>query len=416
MYSPFATSPFGRPQQPSFFEKSFQNPPVNTFFSQPSAFRPRAAEFPQPRAAVPVFPPGLGPARHPPPPAAPQPQPRARPQARNRSKAPRPVPDVGEYVVSCREIAERSLSRFLILTFDNASPGDWRASLELINRALLAIGAEVRAAIHQPLHNGFAICLLFFSLRHAQEARAILATRGAAGTSVLHAVPQLTDARRPTDFSGTLVVFNVPVCIDDALLRSVAGEFGEVLGIRRTPRKTHHRFLEFDDFRAARAFQEFFQGAAMDGVDLRVEFSKPGGKRAGLLVRVPAKPILGTLDEAPPPPGADARAVLLAVLLHAAGPPGALEPIVLAFSFCVAFGLLKHTREIRLAQVSGSKVGLHFAVDSRCPCLADVSVPHTFSVNETHVRSSSRLLGAAGPAPVRQGARALFTRSAPAGP
>ncbi|KAJ8569711.1 hypothetical protein K7X08_006288 [Anisodus acutangulus] len=76
---------------------------------------------------------------------------------------------------------------------------------------------------------------------------------------------------------GTLVIFNLDPQTSTGTLRDIFQAFGHVKELRETPMKRHQRFVEFYDVRdAARALMEM-NGNDLDGKQLLIEFSRPGG-------------------------------------------------------------------------------------------------------------------------------------------
>lgn len=79
---------------------------------------------------------------------------------------------------------------------------------------------------------------------------------------------------------GTLVIFNLaPQTCTDTLI-DIFQAFGHVKELRETPMKRHQRFVEFYDVRdAARALMEM-NGYDLNGQQLLIEFSRPGGNNS----------------------------------------------------------------------------------------------------------------------------------------
>ncbi|MCE0481475.1 Serine/threonine-protein kinase tel1 [Datura stramonium] len=87
----------------------------------------------------------------------------------------------------------------------------------------------------------------------------------------------VTSALPDGNNQGTLVIFNLPTETSTASLRDIFQAFGHVKELRETPMKRHQRFVEFYDIRdAARALMEM-NGNDLNGKQLLIEFSRPGG-------------------------------------------------------------------------------------------------------------------------------------------
>ncbi|XP_016497869.1 protein terminal ear1 homolog [Nicotiana tabacum] len=87
----------------------------------------------------------------------------------------------------------------------------------------------------------------------------------------------LTSSLPDGNNQGTLVIFNLDSHTSSTYLRDIFQAFGNVKELRETPMKRHQRFVEFYDVRdAARALTEM-NGKEIDGKQLLIEFSRPGG-------------------------------------------------------------------------------------------------------------------------------------------
>ncbi|XP_055810415.1 protein terminal ear1 homolog isoform X2 [Solanum dulcamara] len=79
---------------------------------------------------------------------------------------------------------------------------------------------------------------------------------------------------------GTLVIFNLSSQTSTDSLTDIFQAFGHVKELRETPMKRHQRFVEFYDVRdAARALIEM-NGNDLNGQQLLIEFSRPGGNNS----------------------------------------------------------------------------------------------------------------------------------------
>ncbi|KAE8661526.1 Terminal EAR1-like 1, putative isoform 2 [Hibiscus syriacus] len=76
---------------------------------------------------------------------------------------------------------------------------------------------------------------------------------------------------------GTVVVFNLDPGVSSSELRDILQVYGPVKELRETPSKTHQKFVEFYDVRdAAKALREM-NGKEINGKQVIIEFSRPGG-------------------------------------------------------------------------------------------------------------------------------------------
>ncbi|XP_050204465.1 protein terminal ear1 homolog [Mercurialis annua] len=76
---------------------------------------------------------------------------------------------------------------------------------------------------------------------------------------------------------GTIVIFNLDPNVSISYLKEIFQAFGEVKELRETPLKKQQKFVEFYDIRdAAKALKEM-NGKEINGKQIVIEFSRPGG-------------------------------------------------------------------------------------------------------------------------------------------
>ncbi|XVE85199.1 hypothetical protein DITRI_Ditri17bG0072900 [Diplodiscus trichospermus] len=76
---------------------------------------------------------------------------------------------------------------------------------------------------------------------------------------------------------GTVVVFNLDPGVSTSKLKDIFQAYGPVKELRETPLKKHQKFVEFYDVRdAAKALREM-NGKDINGKQVVIEFSRPGG-------------------------------------------------------------------------------------------------------------------------------------------
>ncbi|KAM6562390.1 hypothetical protein CsatB_022388 [Cannabis sativa] len=76
---------------------------------------------------------------------------------------------------------------------------------------------------------------------------------------------------------GTIVIFNLDSEITASILQDIFQAFGPIKELRETPSKKHQKFVEFFDIRdAAKALMEM-NGREINGKQIVIEFSRPGG-------------------------------------------------------------------------------------------------------------------------------------------
>ncbi|GLU06122.1 hypothetical protein SLE2022_231800 [Rubroshorea leprosula] len=76
---------------------------------------------------------------------------------------------------------------------------------------------------------------------------------------------------------GTVVLFNLDPAVSASQLKEIFHAFGAIKEVRETPGKKHQKFVEFYDVRdAAKALKEM-SGKEINGKQIVIEFSRPGG-------------------------------------------------------------------------------------------------------------------------------------------
>ena len=82
---------------------------------------------------------------------------------------------------------------------------------------------------------------------------------------------------------GTLVVFNIHSLTENAQLHALFSRYGPVKEIRETPHKSCQRFIEYYDTRHAEEALKQLNKVVFRGKRLKIEISRPGGKRRASL-------------------------------------------------------------------------------------------------------------------------------------
>ncbi|KAL0335897.1 UNVERIFIED_CONTAM: protein MEI2-like 4 [Sesamum radiatum] len=78
---------------------------------------------------------------------------------------------------------------------------------------------------------------------------------------------------------GTLVVFNLDSSVSNDELREIFGVYGEIKEIRETPHRSHHKFVEFYDVRAAESALRALNRSDIAGKQIKLEPGRPGGSK-----------------------------------------------------------------------------------------------------------------------------------------
>ncbi|KAE8716158.1 Terminal EAR1-like 1, putative isoform 2 [Hibiscus syriacus] len=97
------------------------------------------------------------------------------------------------------------------------------------------------------------------------------------GTVWAHFIIPASNASPDGNNQGTVVVFNLHPGVSNSELRDIFQAYGPVKELRETPLKKHQKFVEFYDVRdAAKALREM-NGKEVNGKQVVIEFSRPGG-------------------------------------------------------------------------------------------------------------------------------------------
>ncbi|PON74670.1 Splicing factor-like protein [Trema orientale] len=124
-------------------------------------------------------------------------------------------------------------------------------------------------------------------------ARGLLAGRAVWAHFVIPATNSIPDGFN----QGTIVIFNLDSEVTTSTLKDTFQVFGPIKELRETPSKKHQKFIEFFDVRdAAKALKEM-NGKQINGKEVVIEFSRPGGHSRKIMNAVTT-----TTHEYPPSP------------------------------------------------------------------------------------------------------------------
>ncbi|GMI75067.1 terminal EAR1-like 1 [Hibiscus trionum] len=217
---------------------------------------------------------------------------------------PVPAPAPTPYVIPSMVVAPRppllpptvAATRALVLTL---VPCDVS---ETMVREELQVFGEVRGVQMERVREGF-VTVHFYDLRHAEKAlkeirgqhmqhqtrvrdqyvaavsgcdpsaRGLIAGRPVWANFIIPASNAVPDGNN----QGTVVVFNLDPSVSIPKLKDIFQAYGQVKELRETPLKKHQKFVEFYDVRdAAKALREM-NGKEINGKQVVIEFSRPGG-------------------------------------------------------------------------------------------------------------------------------------------
>ncbi|XVF85098.1 hypothetical protein PTKIN_Ptkin17bG0091100 [Pterospermum kingtungense] len=107
----------------------------------------------------------------------------------------------------------------------------------------------------------------------SSSARGLIAGRAVWAHYIIPASNAVPDGNN----QGTVVVFNLDPGVSTSKLKDIFQAYGPVKELRETPLKKHQKFVEFYDVRdAAKALREM-NGKEINGKQVVIEFSRPGG-------------------------------------------------------------------------------------------------------------------------------------------
>eukprot|EP00256_Glycine_max_P052708 XP_014619144.1 protein terminal ear1 [Glycine max] len=148
-------------------------------------------------------------------------------------------------------------------------------------RAELQAFGDIRALQTEALRHGI-LTVHFFDLRHAQSAFAAIRSMQLhfhpnPGLLSAHYVLPNSNSLPDSHNQGTLVIFNLHPNLSSDQLRRLFQPFGPIKELRDTPWKKNQRFVEFFDIRDAAKALKHMNGKEIDGKQVVIEFSRPGG-------------------------------------------------------------------------------------------------------------------------------------------
>ncbi|KAL4348805.1 hypothetical protein GQ457_17G013820 [Hibiscus cannabinus] len=226
---------------------------------------------------------------------------------------PLPAPSLTAYVTRSATVSPQpplpppsaAATRSLVLTSVPCDVSEPRVREEL------EVYGEVRGVQMERVGEGI-VTVHFYDLRHAERAlkeireqhmqqqrqqEAMAATAGtvpvesdactpqpspgrgliSGGAVWAHFIIPANNALPDGNNQGTVVVFNLDPGVSSFKLRDIFQAYGPVKELRETPLKKHQKFVEFYDVRdAAKALRQM-NGKEINGKQVVIEFSRPGG-------------------------------------------------------------------------------------------------------------------------------------------
>ncbi|URE11219.1 RNA recognition motif 2 [Musa troglodytarum] len=146
-------------------------------------------------------------------------------------------------------------------------------------RSLFEKFGEIRGLYTACKSRGF-VMISFYDIRAAQSARHALQNMPLRrrNLDIHYSIPKDNPSNQEMN-QGTIVVFNLRPSLSTVDIAQIFAAYGEIKEMRETPRKRHHKFIEFYDVRAAESALRSLHNTEIAGVRLKIEPSRPGGTR-----------------------------------------------------------------------------------------------------------------------------------------
>ncbi|KAF3430907.1 hypothetical protein FNV43_RR25637 [Rhamnella rubrinervis] len=149
-------------------------------------------------------------------------------------------------------------------------------------RTLFEQYGDIRTLYTACKHRGF-VMISYYDIRAARNAMKTLQNRPLRRRKldIHYSIPKDNPSEKDVN-QGTLVVFNLDSSVSNDELLQIFGVYGEIKEIRETPHRSHHKFVEYYDIRAAEAALRALNRSDIAGKRIKLEPSRPGGaKRLG---------------------------------------------------------------------------------------------------------------------------------------
>ncbi|XP_009378802.2 protein MEI2-like 4 isoform X1 [Pyrus x bretschneideri] len=149
-------------------------------------------------------------------------------------------------------------------------------------RTLFEQYGDIRTLYTACKHRGF-VMISYYDIRAARNAMKSLQNKPLRRRKldIHYSIPKDNPSEKDVN-QGALVVFNLDSSVSNDELRQVFGVYGEIKEICETPNRSHNKFIEFYDIRAADAALNALNKSDIAGKQIKLEPSRPGGARQSL--------------------------------------------------------------------------------------------------------------------------------------
>ncbi|KAL0385272.1 UNVERIFIED_CONTAM: protein MEI2-like 4 [Sesamum radiatum] len=146
-------------------------------------------------------------------------------------------------------------------------------------RTLFEQYGDIRTLYTACKHRGF-VMISYYDIRAARNAMKALQNKPLRRRRLdIHfSIPKDNPSEKDIN-QGTLVVFNLDSSVSNDELREIFGVYGEIKEIRETPHRSHHKFVEFYDVRAAESALRALNRSDIAGKQIKLEPGRPGGSK-----------------------------------------------------------------------------------------------------------------------------------------
>ncbi|KAM6589785.1 hypothetical protein CsatA_012390 [Cannabis sativa] len=138
---------------------------------------------------------------------------------------------------------------------------------------------DIRTLYTACKHRGF-VMISYYDLRSARNAMKALQNRPLRRRKldIHYSIPKENPSEKDVN-QGTLVVFNLESSVSNDELRQIFGVYGEIKEIRDAPHRSHHKFIEFYDIRAAETALRALNRSDIAGKQIKLEPGRLGGTK-----------------------------------------------------------------------------------------------------------------------------------------
>ncbi|XP_061989881.1 protein MEI2-like 4 isoform X1 [Rosa rugosa] len=154
-------------------------------------------------------------------------------------------------------------------------------------RTLFEQYGDIRTLYTACKHRGF-VMISYYDIRAARNAMKALQNKPLRRRKldIHYSIPKDNPSEKDVN-QGTLVVFNLDSSVSNDELRELFGVYGEIKEIRETPNRSHHKFIEFYDVRAAESALNAMNRSDIAGKRIKLEPSRPGGAKRSSGLQLP---------------------------------------------------------------------------------------------------------------------------------